>query len=84
MSRVLLKCGHADNAIRIMPDGTRVPSCAICACEEQVVIPDLSTRQAKCSYGMHAIRTSNMHLAFFEHRPQYEYDEYYCGCHGWE
>lgn len=23
-------------------------------------------------------------LAFFEHKPKQEYDEFYCGCHGWD
>lgn len=27
---------------------------------------------------------SNMELPFFMHRPEKEYDEFYCGCSGWD
>jgi hypothetical protein len=28
--------------------------------------------------------SSNLELPFFEHKPEKEYDIFYCGCHGWE
>lgn len=27
---------------------------------------------------------SSWDLAFFQHKPNEEYDEYYCGCYGWD
>jgi len=84
MATKLMKCGHAANAHK--PTGE--PVCAICAgitpkAEEVADEPDLTGRMAHCSYGKHAIRPSSTDLAFFEHRPDCEYDVYYCGCFGW-
>lgn len=28
-------------------------------------------------------RQSSLNLAFFEYKPDAEYDEFYCGCHSW-
>jgi hypothetical protein len=56
-------------------------------------------REARCSYiapgkhgcnqgkfanGFHGIVPSSPELPFFEHRPQEQYDLYYCGCFGWD
>lgn len=35
-------------------------------------------RTCKCE------RDSSTNLAFFEHRPDEKYDQFYCGCHGWD
>lgn len=45
--------------------------------------PDLTGRKAKCSYG-DKIVDSKWSLPFFNYRPGKEFDEYYCGCWGWE
>jgi len=29
-------------------------------------------------------KPSNTNLAFFQHNPTREYDEFYCGCYGWD
>jgi len=29
-------------------------------------------------------RPSSLDLAFFEHKPNDSYDEFYCGCHSWD
>ena len=50
MEKVLLKCGHNNNATRHNKDGTTHPSCVICDCDEIIECPDLATRQAKCTY----------------------------------
>ena len=48
----------------------------------------LAGRQASCSMigtqGFHAIKVSSLDLAFFQYRPDEEYDFYYCGCIGWD
>jgi hypothetical protein len=46
-------------------------------------------RQACCGYSrsgenIHAIVPSSKELAFFESKPDQEYDTYYCGCLGWD
>ncbi len=40
-------------------------------------------RRAKCIQC--ALKTeSNSGLAFFESKPEKEFDSYYCGCYGWD
>ncbi len=43
-----------------------------------------SNRQANCCYGKHAIVDSSPELPFFESRPNFETDTYYCGCYGFD
>jgi len=86
----MMRCGHAANATN---EGK--PCCCICSglsgddwkvtCDE----PDLSGRVAKCAYnntvGMcKSTAPSSTELAFFEHKPDCEFDRYYCGCLGWD
>lgn len=86
MKTVLLKCGCAAHAERVMPDGSRVPSCITHSCIEPAEIqPDLRGRKAKCCYGCrNTIVDSDLNLAFFEFKPGSEFDKYYCGCFGWD
>lgn len=85
MDHKLLKCGHAANATT--EDGK--PCCAICigisdgATEVEEKQPSLKGRQAKCSY-CRTIVKSSLSLAFFEHRPDDRFDDFYCGCRGWD
>ena len=85
---VMLKCGHAANA-HVERDGKSIPCCAICAGisagydEIDDSPPDLSGRKARCSYCKHIV-DSGTSLAFFEYRPTEQYDNYYCGCRGWD
>lgn len=44
---------------------------------------DLEGRFAKCS-DCGKISPSTDNLAFFRHHPKNDYDEYYCGCRGWD
>ena len=84
MGEVMMKCGHAANAVD--KDGN--PCCAICAgyTPDAFIaadtMPDLTGRKARCSCGK--IVESNVNLPFFEYRPNAEYDSYYCGCWGWD
>jgi len=85
MYNVMMKCGHAASAI----DGAGNPVCAICVgisrnaeiVEESPL--DLSQREAKCLECGKARRLSSVNLAFFQSRPDKEFDGYYCGCMGW-
>lgn len=86
MNKPMMKCGHAANAIKM---GTNEPVCVICfgivaGADEIADSPDLTGRKARCAYGNHAIVDSSPDLAFFEHKPEKQMDEYYCGCHGWD
>lgn len=94
--RQMMKCGHSANANRVLLGGERVPSCAICAgltpnAEIVIETPDLTGRKARCSYfgSSHGGKTcdgevdSSPDCAFFEHKPDAEYDRFYCGCWGW-
>lgn len=80
--RPLMKCGHSQNGTT----GEK-PACALCGCTEVAdVQPDLAGRKARCSYfGLKCKgeRESSNDLPFFKHRPDKPYDEYYCGCYGW-
>lgn len=53
----MMKCGHAANSERLLNDGTRIPSCVICAGipgREGTTIdenpPTLEGRTSRCSY----------------------------------
>jgi hypothetical protein len=62
--------------------------------------PDLSKRTARCAYyggnggrnnegpcrggSCQCEKPSSPDLAFFEHCPGKEHDQFYCGCHGWD
>ncbi len=75
----LMVCGCAAQG---MLDG--VPGCAIHLVTVPMdKLPDLTNRQMKCSYGGNT-KPSDRKAAFFIHHPNQKYDEYYCGCWGWD
>jgi hypothetical protein len=82
--RVIMKCGHATNATM-----NNKPVCAICyGLNDGADIVDtaktnLNGRIARCCYCKHQT-LSDTSLPFFRHTPNNEYDEYYCGCRGWD
>ena len=84
MSKPLMKCGHAANAV----DGQGRPCCVICiginagAVVPADEMPDLSGRKACCGCGCTV--DSSLKLAFFEHLPALPQDRFYCGCMGWD
>lgn len=88
----MMKCGHSANAQRVHKDGTKTPSCAICAgltpdAEIVVPTPDLTLRRARCSYygsKCHSEADTSLRLAFLELTPDRPFDSYYCGCYGWD
>jgi len=88
MSDVLMKCGHTANAHKILDDGTSIPSCVICNCDEiQEERPSLEGRYAVCSGCKKTpanTTKSRYDLPFFEYRPNEKFDNYYCGCWGWD
>ena len=82
---VMMVCGHSANAKT--EDGS--PVCVICygivpGADQVAEQPNLTGRVARCCYGKHGEVPSNTNLPFFSHRPEKEYDEYYCGCMGWD
>ena len=85
MGEVMMKCGHAANAVTA--DGK--PCCAICAgyTPDAFIaadtMPDLTGRKARCNY-CGEIVDSKASLPFFEYRPDMDTDSYYCGCWGWD
>lgn len=91
MTTPMMKCGHNGHAKKRLTNGTYIPCCVICldinpgadVIDENP--PDLSKREAICSYGCSAsVTKSSPELAFFEHRPKEPRDRYYCGCFGWD
>jgi len=76
-----MDCGCAASGVDTK---TREPVCLTHGERRVIPAPDLTGRQAKCSYGAHKILPSNVRLAFFKHHPDKELDEYYCGCFGWD
>lgn len=80
----MMKCGHAANAT----DEQGNPICLICygwkpgAAEVDENPPSLEGREAKCVYCGRVV-TSSENLPFFK-RCDGKYDEYYCGCRGWD
>ena len=46
---------------------------------------DDAKRKSKCTYGCKdTIVESKESLPFFKEQKDKEYDEYYCGCYGWD
>jgi len=85
---ILLKCGCVASALRTATGGKKhdppIPCCSVHDCIEPAEkMPDLTGRKARCAYGGSEV-DSNYNLAFFEYRPDEEYDRYYCGCYGWD
>ena len=79
---VYMECGHKANATC---EGK--PCCVICAPSKESMTPtekpDLTGRKCKCVH-CGKIVPSTEHIAFFEHRPNEEYDDHYDGCWGWD
>lgn len=48
--RIFLKCGCVATSWRVMPDGSRVPSCILHDCIEVASVPDLAGRTARCVF----------------------------------
>ena len=92
----LMKCGHVANAHRVLDDGTKIPACVICSGNPDSEIIDreckgtdgLEGRKAICTGHKgdrrNSIIDSKWELPFFKYCPDKEYDEYYCGCWGWD
>lgn len=79
MSKTYMKCGHVANATC-----NGKPCCIICDCFEVATEkPNLDGRMAKCAE-CNNTTPSKETLPFFQHRPDKEFDEYYCGCWGWD
>lgn len=83
MDYPLMQCGHTANG----KDGEGNPVCVICAGISKgfnVVVekPDLAGRQAICP-SCKVVVNSKWSLAFFNYRPSERFDEFYCGCRGW-
>ena len=87
--KLMMKCGHAANAV----GKDNKPCCVICAgiiagaYEVDDSPPSLIGRKAICAYSAtkrHGEVDSSPNLAFFEYRPERQEDIYYCGCRGWD
>lgn len=80
----MMGCGHAANATTT--EGAHV--CAICfgihpGAAEVVTRPDLSGREAECTYCGRR-KPSHPSLAFFGYRADATVDGFYDGCRGWD
>lgn len=81
---VMMKCGHtAQGKIN-----DKDPVCVICydiadGATEVASTPDLENRKAEC-WICAAETESDLELPFFEYRPAYSRDWFYCGCRGWD
>lgn len=80
----MMKCGCvAQGTVNLGPNRSMVPGCLIHSCIEEMPVPDLTGRTAKCAYGGNEV-PSNPELPFFEYKPEEKHDKYYCGCFGWD
>lgn len=80
----IMMCGHRANAV----DKSGNPLCAICfPSKESITImnssPSFEGRMAKCTY-CNNIKPSSYDLPFFTPMPNRPYDDFYCGCRGWD
>lgn len=77
---ILMKCGHITTTV----DKNGKPYCLICDCREVAnKLPDLTGRKAKCVH-CKKIVDSDYRLPFFHNNDNGEFDEFYCGCGGWD
>lgn len=86
--KYLMSCGHIAQSM----DSSGNPTCIICFPNPKSIIvkrklinmtDGLEGRKAKCAW-CNKKTDSRWDLAFFEYKPDKEYDEYYCGCGGWD
>lgn len=96
----MMACGHAANAVSNGKPVCVICSGLSNAAETVVETPNLEGRMAVCSYarngkphtggsrqrfvGAPAPVPSSTNLPFFKRVPDGEFDEYYCGCWGWD
>ncbi len=81
---IMMECGCAASGNLRVNGGPALVCCGVHDCTEVAAVePDLTGRKARCSYGGKEVPSCST-LAFFKHRPTMEYDEYYCGCFGWD
>lgn len=85
--KFVMKCGHTSNAKN--ESGEII--CGICDCKEVLSICQddiLKGRRAVCCQHKDGKPNtpipSRWDLPFFRYRPDAEYDNYYCGCYGWD
>jgi hypothetical protein len=82
IDKIMMKCGHVANAKH-----NGKPCCVLCCgirdgWDQISENPDLTGRHAKCAT-CGQVKHSIENLAFFEYRPDQEFDLFYCGCRGW-
>lgn len=78
----VMACGCADIG-SVAEGGKWVRGCPMHGVTEPMdPQPDLARREARCYCGM--LTPSKPSLAFFRMQPERKYDEYYCGCKGWD
>lgn len=94
---ILMKCGHVARAYHSV---TKKPFCPVCLCDaEMSEMPNLANRTARCyNFGHEVISkisrysrfvcntecASDLNLPFFKYQPDNKYDQFYCGCEGWD
>lgn len=79
-----MSCGHTSQGY---DTNTGESVCIICQnYEKSSALPDLTGREAKCFYkfGCNKKEKSSFDLPFFKFDAKNNYDEYYCGCRGWD
>lgn len=89
MKRYIMKCGHVAS---VDDYEDKEPRCDLCDCTEVVRevqnnTDGLEDRIALCMGHKgkgYAETPSRWNLPFFQYNPDKDYDEYYCGCWGWE
>lgn len=95
-----MKCGHAAQGTRQADGAPVCIICLMSGGPDDPATivddnpPDLSGRLMRCSYtrgpdgrpcnGRANPRPSDPQAAFFSHKPNAEYDEYFDGCWGWD
>lgn len=78
---MIMSCNCAANALR---SGTGKACCLVHGTEDlRQVQPDLTGREARCGY-CKRVEPSRVGLAFFRYKELFEFDEYYCGCRGFD
>ncbi len=89
--KIIMKCGCVNDSHMSYPKEPQKEPKACCSLhgttEPAQTQPNLDKRIARCAYFAgkcgHS-EPSSIDLAFFKYCEGKEYDEYYCGCYGWD
>lgn len=88
MSKAMMACGHTASGVISESGKLCCAGCFGISPEAERVVPrpeGLAKREAMCPYCERRVPSDSRSAeAFFEYRPDRDFDSFYCGCRGWD